>query len=138
MSSMHATWCTSACGLICLYRIRVPLYFHATTNYILGLTDRDTVSIHTKLLSGMCDTMATSAESKDDHPNRPATNNMEVELNLSWFTKRDKPLISIKTKKDDTSSESSSSGKSAVKHLGLLTRLGTGSMRELVLCPSLH
>ena len=56
--------------------------------------------------------MATSAGSKDDHQNRPqaATNNMEVEFNLSWFTKRDKPLISIKTKKDDTSSESSSSG----------------------------
>ncbi len=108
------------------------------------INDRDTVIIlvpqtNIKLLcSGVCDTMATSAESKDDHPNRPATNNMEVELNLSWFTKRDKPLISIKTKKDDTSSESSSSGKSAVKYLGLLTRLGTGSMRELVLCPSLH
>ena len=56
--------------------------------------------------------MATLSGSKDDHQNRPqaAMNNMEVEFNLSWFTKRDKPLISIKTKKDDTSSESSSSG----------------------------
>ena len=58
--------------------------------------------------------MATSTGSRglgDDRESRP-TNNMEVEFNLSWFTKRDKPLISIKTKKDDTSSESSSSGES--------------------------
>ena len=60
----------------------------------------------------ICDTMATSTGSRrDDRESRP-TNNMEVEFNLSWFTKRDKPLISIKTKKDDTSSESSSSGES--------------------------
>ena len=61
--------------------------------------------------------MATSTGSRgDDRESRPqaaaATNNMEVEFDLSWFTKRDKPLISIKTKKDDTSSESSSSGES--------------------------
>ena len=62
--------------------------------------------------------MATSTGSRgDDRESRP-TNNMEVEFNLSWFTKRDKPLISIKTKKDDTSSEPSSSGESCTSGHG--------------------
>ena len=66
--------------------------------------------------------MATSTGSRgDDRESRP-TNNMEVEFNLSWFTKRDKPLISIKTKKDDTSSKSSSSGESYHMHMVVLGR----------------
>lgn len=47
-------------------------------------------------------------DAKTSSASTSTSQEMKVELNLSWFTKRDKPLISIKPRKDSSSSSSTS------------------------------